>query len=192
MARSQGILIDVHETFPKQTYRNRCHIYGANGLLSLVVPVVKPNGNHTATRDVLVDYSGNWVANHLRAIEAGYSSSPFFEYFIDDISSILQSEPATLVQLNAMLFNFLCEAMSLPCSLAYTNEFVPHGSWPGDYRQAIHPKPSRRAGKEVFSPQPYYQVFAAKHGFLPDLSMLDLLMNEGPQAPVYLRKGGSF
>lgn len=192
MIRSQRIIIDTHETFPKQTYRNRCHIYGANGLLSLVVPVVKPNGNHTATQDILIDYSGNWVANHLRAIEAAYSSSPFFEYFIDDITSILKSGTSLLVSLNELIFRFMCDSMSLPCTLEYTQGFIPPCSYTGDYRQTIHPKPSRRDEQMFFTPQPYYQVFAAKYGFLPDLSILDLLMNEGPQAPVYLRKSSNF
>lgn len=181
------VRIDACETFPKQTYRNRCHILGANGLLPLVVPVIRTSGNHTPTAAIEIEYSANWPDNHLRAMESAYRSSPFFEYYFDDIDRIIKQKFSHLRELNEHIFEFACDAIGVSCQIMYVPDFVPYGQDGFDFRPEIHPKPQRRQANNAFKPSPYYQVFAAKYGFMPDLSIIDLLMNEGPQSLAVLK-----
>ena len=195
--------LEACENYQKQSYRNRCHFYSASGVQSLSFPVVhSENGYSLPIREIKVDYSTPWVRQHKMAIVSAYRTSAFFEYYQDELFAILDSQPGTLWELNLEIIRFFIRKIGIPVEIRMTEDFLKSGEtvgtgvWEGlpynagldavDLRQAIHPKRPddilRRLGKE----KPYFQVFAGKHGFIPNLSIMDLLFNEGPDAVSYL------
>jgi hypothetical protein len=173
------VLLEQHEHFLKQTYRNRCRIAGANGVQSLTVPVVKRHGEKMPVREVRIDYSEAWQRRHWRAIETAYRSSPFFAYYADDIRPFYEKKEIFLFDLNEKILRTTFALTGIKTVIEYTEQFCPPDGHATDYRYSITPKISC-ATVAGFHPQPYYQVFAHLHSFLPDLSILDLLCNEGP------------
>ena len=195
--------LEACENYQKQSYRNRCHFYSASGMQSLSFPVVhSENGYSLPIREIKVDYSTPWVRQHKMAIVSAYRTSAFFEYYQDELFAILDSQPGTLWELNLEIIRFFIRKIGIPVEIRMTEDFlksgetVGNGVWEGlpynagldavDLRQVIHPKRPddilRRMGKE----KPYFQVFAGKHGFITNLSIMDLLFNEGPDAVAYL------
>ena len=195
--------LEACENYQKQSYRNRCHFYSASGMQSLSFPVVhSENGYSLPIREIKVDYSTPWVRQHKMAIVSAYRTSAFFEYYQDELFAILDSQPGTLWELNLEIIRFFIRKIGIPVEIKMTEDFlksgetVGNGVWEGlpykagldavDLRQVIHPKRPddilRRMGKE----KPYFQVFAGKHGFITNLSIMDLLFNEGPDAVSYL------
>ena len=135
---------------------------------------------------VAIDYSKPWVQQHKRAIVSAYSTSAFFEYYQDDLFAVLDSRPDCLLDLNSRITEILMRLLGLRCSISFTDSYIKdYGPGFMDLREAIHPK---KTVPEVFRDRfkPYYQVFSAKFGFLPGLSALDLLFNEGPNAVSFL------
>ncbi len=185
-AATGKILIETHESYIKQTYRNRCRIYACDGILSLTVPV-SVQGNSRGIRSVRVDYTKPWLQQHERALISAYRTSAFFEYYQDDILGILDSKPQYLFDLNYALTVKMMELLGIRCGIFLTSEYV-HEYGPDflDLRGSIHPK---KAVPEIFRDRfkPYYQVFSERFGFISGLSALDLLFNEGPDAVSYLR-----
>lgn len=185
-AATGKILIETHESYIKQTYRNRCRIYACDGVLSLTVPV-SVQGNSRGIRSVRVDYTKPWLQQHERALISAYRTSVFFEYYQDDILGILDSKPQYLFDLNYALTVKMMELLGIRCGISLTSEYV-HEYGPDflDLRGSIHPK---KAVPEIFRDRfkPYYQVFSERFGFISGLSALDLLFNEGPDAVSYLR-----
>ncbi|MDR1406241.1 MAG: WbqC family protein [Prevotellaceae bacterium] len=175
------VLLEQHEHYLKQTYRNRCRIAGANGALQMTVPVVKRHGEKMPIREVRIDYSEAWQRHHWRAFESAYRSSPFFAYYADDIRPFYEKKETFLFDLNEKILRTVCELLDIKTAIGYTEQFCLPGGHPADYRYSITPKTScsSHAG---FCRQTYYQVFAAAHSFLPNLSILDLLCNEGPHS----------
>lgn len=173
------ILVEVNETFQKQSYRNRCSIYGANGKQDLIVPVVKPNGNKTITKDILVDYSSKWQQDHWRAIKSAYGHSPFFEVFEPEFIHLYEHKEKFLIDFNALVLNQVFSSIDLTLSYTYSDKFLNTDNYLFDYRDSIHPKARMQQPDPYFKPSKYYQVFQLKHDFIPNLSILDLLMNEG-------------
>ena len=179
------LLIEAHESYVKQSYRNRCRIYACDGVLSLTVPVSMPAGSREVSV-ALVDYSKPWLQQHKRAIVSAYRTSAFFEYYQDDIFPILDSKPVCLLDLNMALTLRLLDLLGIRCTVSQTEEYrQSYGPEFLDLRDEIHPK---KAVSEIFRDRfsPYYQVFSAKFGFIPGLSAVDLLFNEGPDAVSYL------
>ena len=195
--------IEASENYQKQSYRNRCHFYTASGMQSLSFPVLHgENGYSLPIKEIKVDYSVPWIRQHKTAIVSAYRTSAFFEYYQDELFSILDSRPGTLWELNISLIQFFVRKIGIPVELTPTDDFtksegnVGEGLWKGlpynpaldavDIRAVIHPKRPddilARLGKE----KPYFQVFARKHGFIPNLSIMDLLFNEGPDSISYL------
>ena len=171
LAGNSSVCIDSSERYQKQSWRNRCRILTANGPMDLRFPIVH-NGRYGIT-EVLVDYSTPWVGQTEYAVESAYSSSPFFEYYRDEMFAILDSRPATLWELDGELIRFFCRKIGLPMPEM-------EGA-PSEAKFELHPKkPSVYAGK------PYWQVFREKFGFVPGLSAMDLLFNEGPESICYL------
>jgi hypothetical protein len=187
LIRSQQSRIEIFETYPKQTFRNRCLIASAAGTLSLSVPVMRINGNHTRTADIRIDSSLNWQMNHWRTLTAAYSKSPFFLYYRDGIESVLLSGHDHLIDLNRDLISVILTL--LRARSEYPVETTSYDPDPAevDLRNAFQAK--KTPHQTLFLEMPrYMQVFEEKTGFFPDMSILDLLFNLGPDAAEYLRK----
>jgi len=180
LAKYSDLYLEAHEHYQKQSYRNRCRILTAGGVEDLNVPVVHGKDLFsTCIKDVLVDYETPWVLRTERAIEAAYSSSPFFIYYKDELFGILDSHPATLWELDMKLIDFFCRKIGIKPRLTETPEFT------GEALD-IHPKRSNTILSDFGIDRCYWQVFKDKFGFVPGLSIMDLLFNEGPESICYL------
>jgi len=186
IARSGKVFVEQHELYQKQSYRNRCRIYSAQGVEQLIIPVVKDEIHARPIRDVRIDYSESWMVQHRRAMEAAYNNSPFFLYYKDDFAVIMDKKPKFLFDLDLMLTEKLLELLGLKVQLCLTDEYIKE--YPeGDFRTRIQPKyKGVSLMEEQQARQQYFQVFSHKMGFKPNLSVLDLLSAEGPNAISYL------
>jgi len=185
--QSESTGIEIHETYPKQTYRNRCQIATASGILGLTVPVKKVNGNHTKTAEIQIDNSTNWPLLHWRSVATAYNKSPYFLYYRDLFEPVFFKKHKLLIELNHELLNGLFNALGCdPDKLVYTREYF-HQVEMADLRNSFHPKLKHTDFISSGMPR-YIQVFEEKLGFIPDLSIVDLLFNLGPEANNYLRK----
>lgn len=172
-------LIEVKETFAKQTYRNRAEIMTSGGVRTLSVPVIR--NNHSRTEEVAIDYSERWNIIHLRTIDAAYNASPYYLYYREGLKSILMTRYDHLIDLNEALLHWLFSTMKTTCQITYTQDF--QKEYPSDYRNTFSPKLPYPADR--FSP--YYQVFSDRIPFTANLSIIDLLMNLGPESKDYLK-----
>lgn len=179
MLSVDDLSFEVYDNFQKQTYRNRCYVYGSNGKQLLSVPIIKVSGKQL-TKDVKIDYSSNWQAEHLKTLLSAYRSSPFFEFYIDDLQSIFTKKETFLVDLNLATFNKLLELFQESQKFTLTSQFNKEIN--EDYRYLINAK------KNQIKLPKYTQVFDNKHGFISNLSVLDVLFMEGPAANLYLKK----
>ncbi len=179
---SAPVQLDGYEHYPKQTYRNRTSVYGANGRLDLIIPVHHGSKNRTAMKDVRISYEADWQRLHWASLQTAYRSSAYFEYYEDDFAPFYRQRFEWLFDFNEAQLALLLRLMKIGKDVEHTTAYrddYPAGT---DFRQVIHPKrnPAVNGGK------PYYQVFASKHGFIADLSIVDLLFNHGPQSRGYL------
>ena len=185
---AEQVWIEQYDHYQKQTYRNRCVIAAPDGPLSLTVPIEKPNTQKAFMRDIRISDHGNWRHLHWNAIESAYNHTPFFEYYKDDFRPFYEKKFDFLVDYNEQLCQLVCQLIDIDTSFQRTESYVAEPSNTIiDLRDAIHPK------KEVmddasFSAVPYYQVFQERLGFLPNLSIIDLLFNMGPEAILVLQK----
>lgn len=178
--------IEIHETYPKQTIRNRCSIATSSGILNLTVPVKRIDGNHTQTGSIRVDNTKNWQQLHWKSIVTAYSKSPFFLYYRHQFESVYSTKFETLIELNQSLAVILLKALKLDSVIfSYTTHYEtsPENF---DFRNRFDNKKPNQHFHGIL-PR-YIQVFEEKTGFLPDLSIIDLLFNLGPEAPGYLQK----
>ncbi len=166
--------IEVMESYKKQTCRNRCFLMSANGQQTLSVPVEKINGNHTLTRDVEICYRENWQQIHRRCIETNYRKAPYFEHFYYLFEPIFSTKYATLVELNNAILSIVLKIFKINKQIVHTTDFQP--IYENDFRQSL-------AKEEIIDFPTYYQVFEDRHGFVPNLSILDLLFNDFEEAP---------
>ena len=183
--RYDQVLIEQHETFPKQTYRNRCLIATTQGVQALTVPVSKSE-TEPYSRRVRISDHGNWRHLHWQALQSAYGESPFFEYYEDDLRPFFTEHNwEFLMDFNDAICQKMCELLDIYPCVSRTSHFEPLDTCPiDDFRLAINPK--HPAEDSTFQPRPYYQVYQQKHGFLPNLSILDLLFNMGPESIFYL------
>lgn len=180
---SRNVQIEQYDSYQKQTYRNRCRILGANGPLDLTIPVIKISGEKTLVKDVKIDYSTRWQSNHWRSIVAAYNSSPFFEYLEADFNPFYEKEWKYLIDFNLDLHAVIADIFELQTKVKLTTDFI--SDFEGnDFRTIISPK--RTSTDQQFSPQIYSQTFGDKFGFVPNLSIIDLLFNCGSEAEMIL------
>ena len=185
LAKYSVVYMEACENYQKQSWRNRCRILTANGPESLNVPVVHENGTFSLPiKEIRVEYTTPWVMRTEHAIESAYSSSPFFIYYKDALFSILDSHPATLWELNRRIIDFFCSKIGISPDFRETTDYSPAEE---DYREVIHPKRENTVMRDLGMERPYWQVFRDKYGFVPGLSIMDLLYNEGPESICWLR-----
>lgn len=191
------VYIETSENYQKQSYRNRCRFYAADGVQTLSFPIVHEGGRKQPISEIKIDWSKPWLLQHERAIISAYRTSAYFEYYQDELFAILESRPERLIDLNMALTRFFIEKTGIAVNLRTTSEFSPEGKVTAadgtiitcdDLRDSIHPKRDNDILKELELEKPYFQVFSRKHGFQSDLSVMDLLFNEGPDSIMFLKK----
>ncbi|MDR1602615.1 MAG: WbqC family protein [Tannerella sp.] len=179
-----SVVIEACENYVKQTYRNRCLIVAGSGIQSLSVPVEKPQAGKCLTRDIRISEHSHWQQQHWHALVSAYGMSPFFEYYQDDFAPFYNRRYTFLFDFNEALREMICTLLDICPSVRYSTRY--ETSVPNDFRESIRPK--RTVRDDTFCPRPYYQVFADRHGFLPDLSIADLLFNMGPESVLVMKK----
>ncbi len=182
----ETVLVDLHETYSKQTFRNRFSILTSNGVHDLVVPVIKPNGNKTKTSEIIIKDDCNIFRQHLSALETAYGSSPYFEYFFDRITRFYSEKHENLAQMNFASVECVSEILRTRFDMRFTDNFIEAENCDcDDLRFAISPKNKLFTS---FETPVYYQVFNTKFSFVSGLSVLDLLFNTGLETIQYLRE----
>lgn len=183
--RYDECLIEQHDHFIKQTYRNRCVIATTQGTQALTVPVESPDGGRidkTEMKDVRISDHGSWRHLHWQALQSAYGESPFFEFYEDDLRPFFEKKWTFLLDFNMAITEKMCGLLDIQPDIKLTDEYVVDVQ--ADYRDVIRPK--HPLPDETFTPKPYYQVYQQKFGFQSNLSILDLLFNEGNEAVLYL------
>ena len=181
------VYIEACENYQKQSYRNRCRFYAADGVQALSYPIIHEGGTHKLPiSEIKIDWSTPWLQQHERAIVSAYRTSAYFEYYQDELFAILESRPERLLDLNMDLLRFFIEKTGLSVDLRLTSEYSREVDMT-DLREAIHPKRPNTILKDLALEKPYFQVFSRKYGFQSDLSIMDLLFNEGPDSILYLK-----
>lgn len=181
--------IEQHEHFIKSSYRNRCHIAGVNGPLRLSIPLKKGKNEQQPITQVRISAQDHWSSRHWHSIRSAYANAPFWDYYADQLYPLFKNPPPLLFDFNYQLLEKIKGFLQLSAELLLTDayEATPPDSLL-DFRGAIHPKPHRALPDPHFQSTPYPQVFEEKNGFLPNLSILDLLFCTGPESGLLLKK----
>lgn len=182
IAYTDKIIFETEDNFQKQTYRNRCYIYTAQGKQLLNVPVQHTNEIKQKTKDVKIDYKDNWHKQHLKTLQTAYSSSPFYEFYIDDLLPVFEKKKHFLLDLNFLAHEIIMDALQLEIPTKKTTKYEKETKLL-DLRILAEDKP-----KITYNLERYIQVFSENHGFISNLSILDLIFMEGPNALNYLEK----
>lgn len=181
MVQADSITFETEDNFQKQTNRNRMYIYSPNGIQLLNIPIKHSKEAHQKTKEVKIEQDFNWQKQHFKSLEAAYRTSPFFEYFEDDILPVFQKKQTFLLDLNLEVFEIVNQCLGTTLPYEKTAEYFQNNPDYIDYRTLANGK------KDQTNCEPYTQVFEDKHGFLNNLSILDLLFNEGRYALDYLK-----
>lgn len=181
IANAKHVTYEFCDNYQKQTYRNRMYIYDANGKLALTVPVIYSQKNRQLYKDILIAEETNWQDLHWKSIQSAYSSSPFFEFYEDDLQPLFTKKYKYLLEFNFKCLEVIYDALQMPFDYEITTGFNKVIQDKRDYRILVD---NRKETPQNFTP--YIQVFNDKHGFIPNLSILDVLCNEGPNALIYL------
>lgn len=182
IANANEIIFETEDNFQKQTYRNRCYIYTAQGKKLLNVPVQHAKEIKQKTKDVKIDYKDNWHKQHLKTLQTAYSSSPFYEFYIEDLLPVFEKKVHFLLDLNFLANEIIMDALQLEIPTKKSTEYFKEPKVL-DLRSLAEDKP-----KITYNLERYIQVFSENHGFISNLSILDLLFMEGPNALNYLEK----
>jgi hypothetical protein len=186
IASSRRVLIEKWENYPKQTWRNRCRILGANGPFNLIVPVLRGSFHKTPIRELEIDNSRRWRELHLRGMASAYATSPYFEYYYDTISRVISKPFRFLLDLNTEALSAILNLVAIETDIGFTDTYYHEGNVSDDYRYMIAPK--KKSVTENYDPQPYVQVFSESFGFVPGLSIIDMLFNNGPGTGALLQR----
>jgi len=183
--RAEEVILDRHENFRKQSFRNRTEIYGGFGKHSLTIPI-KKHPNHTPIHKIEVFNESRllsgWLKTHWKSIETVYRSSPYFEYYEDEFFPIFTGEKKNLIEFNLELQSKIIELLQIEPKITFTESYISQKEDFTDYRKEFNPKTKSLS----FPDSPYNQVFEDKYGFIPNLFILDLLFNEGPNSISFL------
>ncbi len=179
--RAEEVFFDLHGHYLKQNFRNRTEIYGANGKLNLIIPVEK-HKNHTALQDIKISYDHFWQKQHWKSIASAYRSSPYFEFYEDEFEELFMKKYTYLVEFNLALQDKILECLSISPTITFSKEHHKEIEGFTNYRGYFTPKQKSLE----FPKEPYNQVFEDKYGFIPNLFILDLLFNEGPNSGSFL------
>lgn len=183
IVQADNLVFEIHDNYQKQTYRNRTYIAHSNGKLLLNVPIKhSKTGTRQKTKDVMVEDSFPWQAQHWKSLQSAYRTSPFFEYYEDDLEPLFTRSVTGLMEHNLKIFDLISELIGLETPYGFTNSFELDTA-EFDLRNLVEAKRERPYGFKK-----YTQVLEAAHGFLPNLSILDLLFNEGPNCLQYLEE----
>ena len=179
-SKTENASIEIFETYQKQSCRTRCNVMTANGVQTLTVPVIKTNGNHTLTKDIEISYKESWQQVHLRCLESAYRKSAYFDYYFPYLEKIYKQKFNTLIELNEYSMKAILKLLKIKKEISYTNDFEKITD-EKDYRIALSKNEVNKEGLPE-----YYQVFSDRHGFISNLSIVDLLFNEGPNSAMLL------
>jgi hypothetical protein len=182
MAKADSITFEVEDNFQKQTNRNRMYIYSPNGQQLLNIPVKHSSKPHQKFKDTRLEGAFNWQKQHFKSLEAAYRTSPFFEYFEDDIRPLFDKKHEFMMDLNFQAMELVASCLGMDFSYGKTSEYFHEAESVQDFRYLANGK------KDTAQFDPYTQVFEEKHGYINNLSILDLLFNEGRYAMEYLKK----
>jgi hypothetical protein len=184
MSQSNDIIFEIEDNFQKQTNRNRTYIYSPNGIQLLNIPVKHSHANHQSTKDTRIDTDFDWQKQHYKSLETAYKSSPFFEFFEDDLRSFFKKKHSFLLDLNFETLEIISKCLRMKFDFSTTTEYIStvQSDLVLDLRSLANGK------KDESSFEKYSQVFDDKHGFINNLSILDLLFNEGKYTFDYLKK----
>ena len=183
--RATNVMIEQHETWPKQTYRNRTVIVTDKGILPLIIPVTKVDGNHTKTKDITISFRENWPVKHWRSIETAYQNSPYFLYYSDKIKELFFSNMPNLVEFNTALTKVVCEIIGIKTDIRLSSRFT---RFPDDAVTDLRVKISPKQPASYLKFPEYTQVFSDRQPFIPNAGILDLLFCLGPESLSYLNK----
>lgn len=173
-AKHEKVILEAKEHFPKQSYRNRCDILGANGMLSLSIPVERPNGSKTSMDLVSIPNTENWRARHWRSIKSAYQAAPFFDYYGMEVEELIMNPETNLLKFNTAIIERVVSWLDLETTVEHSFEF--HPPVENDPRGVL----GRKGTTTPFEPAPYIQVFPGDGGFKQSISILDPIMCIGP------------
>lgn len=177
LSSENNIEIERFEHFPKQTFRNRAVIYSPNGSLNLIVPVIKGSKTHTLVKDVKISYEFRWQYIHWMSLQTSYRSSAYFEFYEDDLAIFYEKKWNYLFDYNLEILQVLLKLLKINIQYKFTEQYILKPDHKIDYRTSIQQKV-----KSEYQPKPYFQLFEDRKGFIPNLSIADLLFNQGPQS----------
>lgn len=182
IAQANTVTFEVEDNFQKQTNRNRTYIYSPNGVQMLNIPVKHTTSRYQKAKEIKLENAFDWQKQHFKSLEAAYRTSPFFEYFEDALQPIFNKKHTFLMDLNFETMEIITKCLGLKMEYQKTTEYFHEAPEYSDFRALANGK------KDALNFEPYTQVFEEKHGFLNNLSVLDLLFNEGRFALDYLKK----
>lgn len=188
---AEPAVIEQHENFVKQSCRNRCDILGANGVISLIIPVHKTSGEKTPIRQTRIDYSKNWQHRHWNSIHSAYKNSPYFDHYAARFEPFYREQTELLWDFNREIQQVVLDALGAEPQFRYSEDYMRPTNPDEDFRNAFSDKPRLYRPDPAFHAVPYYQVFSEKMPFVPDLSILDLLFCEGPGALEIIRRSAT-
>ncbi len=181
MTKAKEVMFEIDDSFLKQTYRNRSYIYGANGKLALNIPVIHSQKNRQKYRDVKIFNKEKWQSLHWKSLLSAYRTSPFFEYYEDELFPLFNTKADYILDYNLKCIEVICCCLQLDLHTSKSKSYQKTIKDRTDFRHLVNAKK-----EQSFQFDTYTQVFGNKHGFIPNLSILDLLFNEGPNAINYL------